>query len=496
MYHKVDLESPTVWWVDVDNFYRQMCEIKCRKIVYLDEYNPSDQNQVVITFDGIYQNIYKYALPILKDFGYPFELFFSSDYVGKNNKFDVPEPEAWFCSLSELQELVKAGGRLQWHTKSHLDLSKITDEKEIEKEIIVPEKFKKLDKKGFTWFAYPYGNFNEKNIEIIKKFFRGAVSCVQGNDKNKYILNRVTVENSTSFKKASIAVIIPSYNYGSFLIEAVESVLRQKRPVDEIVISDDCSSDNTQEIGEAYQRKYPNLIRFNKNNKNLGIVKHFNKAVSLIKSDYICFLGADNRFRSDYIEKTAEVLDSDDKIAIAYTDCALFGSRASLLYNTVPSSQKGGIVEDVYYIVTFPDFTSEVSERMKTTNVMHGSSMYKRKAFLEAGKYQEDAFEDHKLFYRMIEKGWGAKRVPFPILEYRQHSVDQINIRIQSVQELNFYKSNYQQFKLVEAELEKIKNSKLWKLLFIYKNPKEGIKKYGINILKKTLEKMKAILHI
>ena len=58
-------------------------------------------------------------------------------------------------------------------------------------------------------------------------------------------------------------------------------------------------------------------------------MKNFNKAVTMAKGDYICILGADNRFRSDYIEKTAEVLDSDDRIAIAYTDFAMFGPRAS-----------------------------------------------------------------------------------------------------------------------------------------------------------------------
>lgn len=57
MYHKVNLESLTEWWVDVDNFYRQLCELKYKKVVYLDNYNPQDQNQIVITFDGVYKNI-------------------------------------------------------------------------------------------------------------------------------------------------------------------------------------------------------------------------------------------------------------------------------------------------------------------------------------------------------------------------------------------------------------------------------------------------------
>ena len=66
MYHKIDIESKTIWWVDVNNFYRQMYELKKKKVVYLDEYDPNDKEQVVITFDGLYKNVLKYAVPILK----------------------------------------------------------------------------------------------------------------------------------------------------------------------------------------------------------------------------------------------------------------------------------------------------------------------------------------------------------------------------------------------------------------------------------------------
>ena len=67
MYHKVFLESPTVWWVDADNFIGR-CELKYKTIVYLDDYDPDNPNHVVITFDGCYKNVLEYAVPILKKF--------------------------------------------------------------------------------------------------------------------------------------------------------------------------------------------------------------------------------------------------------------------------------------------------------------------------------------------------------------------------------------------------------------------------------------------
>jgi hypothetical protein len=391
MYHKISPESPTTWWVDVDNFYRQMCELKCKKVVYLDEYDADDKNQVVITFDGVYKNVQEYAAPILKHFGYPFELFVTSDYIGKDNSFDASEPHAVFASAEDLKELVESRGRLQWHSRTHQNLKDIKDFGKIQYELSIPEDLRLLDKEGFKWFAYPHGDFDEIVIEETKKRFVGGISCIQGDDYDPFKLNRITVTNETSFKKGAISVIIASYNYGSFLVEAVESVLRQTRPADEILIADDCSTDNTMEIALEYQKQFPNLIKYMRNEENLGIVRNFNKAVSNTTSDYICFLGADNRFRSDYIEKTAEILDSDDSIGIAYTDFALFGARAKIVYEGFPSDRKGDIKQGYYYIIAFPDFNEESrTELLDVGNFMHGSSMYKRKAFHDAGGYKEE----------------------------------------------------------------------------------------------------------
>src|SRR5438270_1008177 len=119
MYHKVAPVSPSMWWVKTDEFYRQMWELQDKKVVYLDDYDPNDASHVVVTFDGIYKNVLTYAAPILKKFNYPFELFITSDYLGRNNEFDAVEPLADFTTVEELQELERLGGRVQWHTRSH-----------------------------------------------------------------------------------------------------------------------------------------------------------------------------------------------------------------------------------------------------------------------------------------------------------------------------------------------------------------------------------------
>jgi glycosyltransferase involved in cell wall biosynthesis len=485
MYHKVDIESPTIWWVSVDNFYRQMLELGSKQVVYLNDYDPHNPNHVVITFDGVYRNVLKYAAPILQELNYPFELFISSNYVGIDNSFDIEEPLTQFADLQELKMMVAMNGRLQWHTKSHPDLSFDSDRLNLLDELEIPEECKELDANGFSWFAYPYGRFNHKVLEVVKSKFLGALSCDQGNNSDPYCLNRLTVTNDSSFNEAKIAIVIASYNYGSFLVEAIESVLRQTRLPHEILISDDASTDNTYEIALFYQNKYPDLIKVNKNDKNMGIVPHFNKAISLINSDYIAILGADNRFRSDYIERTAQILDKYPDVGIAYTDFALFGQRAKLVYETFEEKIRGLIKGDKFFLINFPDFDKESGARLlEIGNFIHGSSMFRRKAFEQVNGYiQEAGFpEDYNLFRRIVRVGWQAKRSPLPLLEYRQHSRHQTNIQLGSFLELQFYKNlskeirselerSQSQLQQTQLELERSQNnvvamesSKFWKL--------------------------------
>lgn len=492
MYHKIYPDTPTIWWVSADDFYRQMCEIQHKKVVYLDDYDPNNPNHVVITFDGVYKNVHDFALPILKKFGYPFELFISGDHIGKDNDFDTVdkrtgkptnEPQALFANYSELKILVKSRGRLQWHSKSHPNLSTLNND-QVKNELKIPQKIKKLDSNGFKWFAYPHGEFNKSVITEVKKSFRGALSVIQGDDKSIYKLNRTTVVNSSSFKKNTIGVVIPCYNYGTFLSEAIDSVLHQTRPADKILILDDCSNDNTPDVAEIYQQKFPNKIQYIRNEKNLGIVANFNKGVNLISTDYVCLLGADNRFVSNYLEKTSKILDAHDEVSIAYTDFALFGPEASQMFSRMPLDRRGEILENTFYLVKFPNFTKEAIKNLHEINFMHGSSLFRKTAFDEVGGYiKTTKAEDHNLFQRMIENGWKAKRVPEPILEYRQHSVNQANTKLISMAEIKFYKEQYK-------ELKRIKSSKMWQILFLIKEPKKATKKIILKLIENLASKI------
>jgi glycosyltransferase involved in cell wall biosynthesis len=467
LYHKIHPEAKTIWWVTPNAFYLQMLDLQNKKVVYLDDYDGSDPDQCVITFDGVYDNLWKYAVPILQHFGYPFELFIVGGSIGQGNEFDTIEPYAPFADKETLSKMVAAGGRLQWHTWSHPVLVGDHSEGTYQRELIVPDDLRSLDPNGFKWFGFPHGQRDEALKEQSRKYFQGALACDDGAPSDIYDLQRTIVYEKTRFSESTVSLVIPCYNYGHLLAEAIESALYQICPADEIIVIDDASSDNSVEVAKRYESR----VRVVVNPKNLGVVGNFTKAVQMTSGDYVCFLGADNRFRSDYIEKTKAVLDANPDVAIAYTNFVLFDKRAAVTATMMGAKPHPKIPE--FFLMDFP---ANPQKDIREQNYIHGSSMYRRKAYDDAGGYT-----DHSLFARMLDKGWKARLVNEYILEYRQHSKDQINLlkaleienvhlRAQPQILMRQIAEQTQMIQLLSAQeqvLNEIIQSKAWRLVLI-----------------------------
>lgn len=460
LYHKVHPTAPTQWWVTADDFYRQMAELQGRRVVTLDEYDPRNPDHVVITFDGVYDNVLKFAAPVLRKFGYPFELFVSGEHIGQTNEFDAVEPAARFADLNELRALQDLGGRLQWHGRSHLDLGSVTDPAVIARELEVPDELRaSFGGESFRWFAYPHGAFSAAAHAAAQQGFRGGLSCIQGSGEDRFAFNRLTVTNETRLRRQTISAIVVSHNYGVYFPEAIESVLRQTLPADEVLLVDDASTDDTRDIAEHYASRNPGFVRYLHNPVNLGIVGTFNRAVRESRGDLIVFLGADNRMPSNYLEACYRCR-ATTGAAIAYTDYVLFGRRAPLYYAALPEQWRGAVVDGRCYRIDFPSFPSaeaalaEIAQR----NFIHGSALYTREAWERAGGYIEGTVraEDHQFFERMMRAGLEARKAEGTFLEYRQHSKEQANIRQSAYALLSFYMSRTRE---LERELAFLKQT-------------------------------------
>jgi glycosyltransferase involved in cell wall biosynthesis len=99
-----------------------------------------------------------------------------------------------------------------------------------------------------------------------------------------------------------VSIALCTYNGEKFLVKQLESILNQDYSNIEVIITDDCSSDTTREILEAYQKK-DEKIKLYLNESNLGYTKNFEKAVGLCAGDYIAFSDQDDIWEKSKISE-------------------------------------------------------------------------------------------------------------------------------------------------------------------------------------------------
>lgn len=92
----------------------------------------------------------------------------------------------------------------------------------------------------------------------------------------------------------AVSVLVPTYNYARFIGEALESVLAQDFRDFELLVFDDCSSDNTAEIVKPFSRR-DSRVRFTVNTANLGMVNNWNHCLEQARGHYIKFLFGDDK---------------------------------------------------------------------------------------------------------------------------------------------------------------------------------------------------------
>ena len=122
-----------------------------------------------------------------------------------------------------------------------------------------------------------------------------------------------------------VSIVMLTYNHSEYIKEAIDSILMQD--VDfkyEIIIGDDCSTDNTQEILLQYKNRYPNIFKLILRSENIGPTKNFYDVLMNCKGKYIAFLEGDDYWldgmklqkQFDFLEKTNHMAVYNDVLTV------------------------------------------------------------------------------------------------------------------------------------------------------------------------------------
>lgn len=143
-----------------------------------------------------------------------------------------------------------------------------------------------------------------------------------------------------------VSVSIIAYNQENFIRAAIESVLNQNYQNIEIVVGDDCSIDSTWDIILELQSKHPTKIVAFRNQRNLGITGNSNEVLRRCKGKYIAFMGGDDLFLPDKIEKQVAVMEADESVVLCFHNVEVFDLASNVSKGNFYSVQASS---PVYY---------------------------------------------------------------------------------------------------------------------------------------------------
>jgi len=114
----------------------------------------------------------------------------------------------------------------------------------------------------------------------------------------------------------TVSVCIPTYNRSRYLLDCIKSILRQSFSDYELIIVDDCSTDNTSEVVHKFK---DSRIRYLRNDENVGQMMNLNKCLDVATAEFICVFHDDDVYDPQILEKHLRVFSSNERIGLAHT---------------------------------------------------------------------------------------------------------------------------------------------------------------------------------
>lgn len=145
-------------------------------------------------------------------------------------------------------------------------------------------------------------------------------------------------KNQKIKSQTTISVVVPNYNYEKYLLQRLYSILHQTEKINEIIILDDCSSDNSKKLIDDVYNKLQNIINIKKkyNDKNSGSpFKQWNKGFCLAESEYVWIAEADDYSNSKFLTEVMKPMKQDKDVVLSYCDTSYIHTNGIVLTNTV-----------------------------------------------------------------------------------------------------------------------------------------------------------------
>ena len=210
-----------------------------------------------------------------------------------------------------------------------------------------------------------------------------------------------------------VTIAIPTYNRAnSFLRTAIECALAQTYPNLEIVISNNCSTDNTEDVIKSYN---DSRIRYFKQKKNIGPNANFNSCLQQANGKYFLMLLDDDLIDSDFISSCMDCVQGKTNIGLIRTGTRVIDGNDNILVKR--ENPAAGLSYSDFFFAWFDNqITLYVCSTPFSTNALRetGGFHSKHELFQDViaetkiiAKYDRIDVHDIKASFRMHEENWG-----------------------------------------------------------------------------------------
>ena len=249
--------------------------------------------------------------------------------------------------------------------------------------------------------------------------------------------------------KPLVSVVMPAYRCADTIGAAIESALNQQVPL-EVIVVDDCSGENLEEILKDYLPD--SRVRLLKNPHNLGAARSRNRGVEAARGAYVAFLDADDIWAPEKLPKQLELLEQ--------TGLVLCATGRELM---TPEGKLTGRIIGVKERLTY-------RELLKHNSINCSSVVMKTEVAREFPMGHEDSHEDYILWLQILRKYGSACAINEPLLKYRLSKTGKSGSKLQSAK-MTFRVYRYMGFGMVKS------------LALFCSYAFHGVKKYALTYL-------------
>lgn len=214
-----------------------------------------------------------------------------------------------------------------------------------------------------------------------------------------------------------VSVLIPVYNSAPFLEDAIRSILSQTFEDFELLLLNDASTDNSEEIIKTFS---DTRIKYFSNKKNLGISGSRNRLMDLASGEYLAIMDNDDLSLPDRLRKQVEFMDKNPEVA-------MLGSWGKLFCKFPPSPGFFGRLKQRFinlgWIWCQPEHP-DINDMLRGNPVMHSSSMLRRQALVRDNIRYNPSYtpaEDFDLCRQILAAGWKLANLSEVLFLYHYH---------------------------------------------------------------------------